>query len=131
MDEWVDNLGPAEGAKSLVREKEEFNIDEQVQSQRGQSLLQMLLVARRRSDLKRKVSFLGAPSQKASQEAALQWVAEGHMGRCHREEGKVQNSPLGDQYNRAAWRELFVSSFPSLRFLSPTFSQFPLFFFLS
>lgn len=52
------------------------------------------------------------------------------MGRCHREEGKVQNSPLGDQHLRAAWRELFVSIFSSLGFLSPTLSKFP-FFFLS
>lgn len=50
MDEWVDNLGPAEGAESLVREKKDFNIDERVQSQRGQSPLQVLLVSRRRSD---------------------------------------------------------------------------------
>lgn len=63
MDEWIDNLGPVEGAESLVRKKKEFNIDEQVQSQHGQSPLQVLLASCGRSDhpvLKRKGSFLGA-----------------------------------------------------------------------
>lgn len=42
MGEWVADLGPAEGAERLVREKKAFNIDEQVQSQHWQSPLQVL-----------------------------------------------------------------------------------------
>lgn len=119
-----------ERAESLVRKKKEFNIDEQVQSQHGQSLLQVLLASRGRSDqpvLKRRGSFLGALVKERL--AGRQPFSGSPRGvwAGHREGGQVQNSPLGDQYNRAVWRELFIFIFSSLGFLSPAFSKFPFF----